>query len=86
MPLWLSRLTAESIQNGPFPLREILRSSLYYPASRFDGDPVKYLAGDIHSFVYVDYGEGKKHSNVRYRLMGSRATGCWASVRCQKRR
>lgn len=80
-PLWLSRLTAESIQNGPFPLREILRSSLYYPASRFDGDPVKYLAGHIHSFVYVDYGEGKEaferalltEGFKGYRLLGKRA-------------
>lgn len=81
MPLWLSRLTAESIESGPFPLREILRSSLYYPASGFDGDPVKYLAGDIHSFVYVDYGDGEEAFERElqtegfkgYRLLGKRA-------------
>lgn len=81
MPLWLSRLTAESIQNGPFPLREILRGSLYYPASGFDGDPVKYLAGETHSFVYVDYGEREEafehtlqtQGFKGYRLLGKRA-------------
>ena len=41
---------------SPFPLRLILRDSLYYPCSGFDGKPVKYLAGKILSFVYVDYG------------------------------
>lgn len=75
MPLWLSRLTAESIQNGPFPLREILRSSLYYPASGFDGDPAKYLAGDIHSFVYVDYGEGEEAFERALQTQGFKGYG-----------
>lgn len=81
MPLWLSRLTAESIENGPFPLREILRSSLYYPASGLDGDPIKYLARDVHSFAYVDYGDGEESFERAlqtegfkgYRLLGKRA-------------
>jgi hypothetical protein len=42
--------------NGPFPLPELLQDSLYYPSSHFDGDPVKHLAGNILSFIYVDYG------------------------------
>jgi hypothetical protein len=29
---------------------------LYYPSSGFDGDPIKYLAGNFLSFIYVDYG------------------------------
>jgi hypothetical protein len=37
------------------PIRELLAHSLYYPASGRDGDPVRYLGGHIHSFVYVDY-------------------------------
>ena len=41
---------------SPFPIRRLLRDSLYYPSSGFDGKPVKYLAGKILSFVYVDYG------------------------------
>lgn len=55
-PAWLSKLTSDSIVNGPFPLRDILRNSLYYPASGFDGNPIRHLAGNIHSFIYVDYG------------------------------
>lgn len=54
-PEWLNR-NQEEIQNGEFPLREILNDSLYYPASGTDGDPVKYLAGNVLSFIYVDYG------------------------------
>jgi len=46
-------------QYGPLdrlPLLELLSGSVYYPASGFDGQPVKILAGNFHSFVYVDYG------------------------------
>lgn len=43
-----------------FPLRDILRDSVYYPASGIDGDPVKYLAGNFHSFVLADYGVGRE--------------------------
>jgi len=38
------------------PMKQILPNSLYYPSCGRDGDPVKYLAGFVHSFVYVDYG------------------------------
>src|SRR5450759_522068 len=55
---WLENLSTDSIMDGRFPLREVLRSSLYYPSSGFDGDPVRYLAGNILSFIYVDYGYG----------------------------
>ena len=55
-PTWLSKLSASSIENESFPLSRILRDSLYYPSSWFDGDPVRHLAGNILSFIYVDYG------------------------------
>lgn len=59
VPGWLRNLTAESIREGAFPLKQILKDSLYYPSSGFDGDPVKYMAGNLHSFIYVDYGHGR---------------------------
>lgn len=55
-PEWLHDLTPETIQNKPFPLRKLLKDSLYYPASGFDGNPIRHMAGNIHSFIYVDYG------------------------------
>ena len=55
IPKWLANVDAEN-QSSPFPLHKILRSSLYYPSSGLDGDPIKYLSGNFHSFVYVDYG------------------------------
>lgn len=58
-PPWLTDLSNESIINEPFPLHDVLRDSLYYPSSGFDGDPVKHLAGNILSFIYVDYGYGQ---------------------------
>lgn len=38
-----------------FNIKDILTDSCYYPSSWFDGDPVRYLAGNVYSFIYVDY-------------------------------
>jgi hypothetical protein len=56
-PEWLSRIESTTIREAPFPLADILRASLYYPSAGFDGDPVRYLAGNVVSFVFVDYGK-----------------------------
>ena len=74
VPAWLSHLDA----TGPFPLKEVLEGSLYYPSSGRDGDPVRYLGGFIHSFVYVDFAiaeaevmaslEASRHRFKGYRL------------------
>lgn len=61
-PRWLSDASPATIKNESFPLRELLEDSLYYPSSGFDGDPVRHLAGNILSFIYVDYG----HSHDEY--------------------
>ncbi len=55
-PRWLTNVSSASITSEPFPLHDVLKDSLYYPSSHFDGDPVRYLAGNILSFIYVDYG------------------------------
>lgn len=59
MPEWLPALTPENIMTGVFPLRDILTDSLYYPACNIDGIPIRYLGGNVHSFIYVDYGVEK---------------------------
>lgn len=59
VPSWLNNLSPTTIRNGSFPLQEFLQNSLYYPASGFDGDPIRYLAGNILSFIYVDYGHAE---------------------------
>jgi len=56
IPRWLTNLSSTTVMNEPFPLCELLHDSLYYPSSGFDGDPVRHLAGNILSFIYVDYG------------------------------
>ncbi len=56
LPSWLAELNPEGSTLAELPLRAILDGSLYYPSAHFDGAPVKYLAGNFHSFVYVDYG------------------------------
>lgn len=55
VPEWLMSLLPSKIVNDPFPLDLVLQNSLYYPACGFDGDPVKYLAGNVLSFINVDY-------------------------------
>lgn len=60
-PQWLRVISAERIKHRPFPLSQVLEKSLYYPACELDGDPVKFLAGNVYSFVYVDYGVGRKN-------------------------
>ena len=55
VPPWLTELSPTTMMNGEFPLRKLLKDSLYYPCSGLDGDPVKHLAGNIVSFVYVDH-------------------------------
>jgi len=60
IPDWLRQLTAEAIQRDGFPLQDILNDSVYYPSSGIDGDPIKYLAGNTFSFVYVDHGKSRQ--------------------------
>jgi len=80
-PTWLMDLTECSILTDKFPLLKILKDSLYYAASGFDGDPVKHMLGYFFSFVYVDY--HRSHEQLMreiegrgfkgYRLLGWRS-------------
>jgi hypothetical protein len=54
MPDWLKN------NDFNFDVYKVLKDSLYYPCSRFDGKPVKYFMGNVFSFVYVDYGVTKE--------------------------
>lgn len=56
VPEWLARLNPTQLEASAFPLNEALQHSRYYPAAGFDGRPVQFLGGLIHSFIYVDYG------------------------------
>ena len=56
LPQWL---TLAMNPLGELPIRFVLEGSVYYPACRVDGDPVKCLGAHFHSFVYVDYGIGR---------------------------
>lgn len=55
MPEWLQR------DQFSFNVKEVLKDSLYYPSSEFDGDPIKYFMGNVYSFVYVDYGVSREN-------------------------
>lgn len=37
-----------------FPVCDVLRDSLYYPASGLNGTPLKFLVGNVYSFIYTD--------------------------------
>ena len=56
MPDWLVNIKPDKTLPPEFPLNEILNNSLYDPSSGLDGDPIKYLSGNIYSFIYIDYG------------------------------
>jgi len=55
MPDWIKNICDEN-QPSKIPLKKILNDSLYYPSAGFDGVPIRYLSGNIYSFIYVDYG------------------------------
>lgn len=54
-PDWLEEVLRRGHRKG-LPLRQILHQSLFYPACGLNGTPVKYMSGNIHSFIYADYG------------------------------
>ncbi|MDI9631685.1 MAG: hypothetical protein BWY10_02531 [Chloroflexi bacterium ADurb.Bin180] len=64
-PEWLSHIDLDKFADAPLPLADILQDSLYYPASGYDADPVRYLAGNYVSFVYVDYGASEEELNEK---------------------
>lgn len=81
---WLENLTKEKIENGNFPLSDVLENSFYYPACGFDGGIVKdcnTMGRDLNifSFVYCDYDTGeqafrhKQDSFLGYHVLGSRS-------------
>jgi hypothetical protein len=78
---WLEELTAETLLTVEFPIQAILKDSLYYPASGFDGDPIKHLLGTFLSYIYVDYARSHEllMQEIRgrgfngYRMLGWRA-------------
>jgi hypothetical protein len=37
-----------------FDVHKVLKDSLYYPSSGYDGKPIKFFTGNVYSFVYVD--------------------------------
>ena len=69
---WLSRIDPASICETALPLNEILRDSLYYPSSGFDGDPVRHFVGNIFSFIYVDYGSTAENFDIALTTPGFR--------------
>ena len=54
MPAWLENIDHYSFRTAPFPKADVLRDSLYYPASGNDGSPVRHWSFGVSSFVYVD--------------------------------
>lgn len=49
-------LNPAAILTNPLPITDLLKNSIYYPSSHFDGAVVKAYAHDYQSFVYCDYG------------------------------
>lgn len=58
LPSWLRDIDSASFSQH-FPLADVVADSVYYPASGFDGMPVRYLGNAIHSFIYAEYGHSE---------------------------
>ena len=65
MPDWLAKLTPSRLKSTDLPLQSLLTQSLYYPCCGFDGRPVQFLGGCIHSFLYVDYGANQGQLEIQ---------------------
>ena len=79
VPDWLAKISQSTITIDPFPLTQLLEDSLYYPSSGFDRDPVKYLSGNILSFIYVDYGRSHDEFENEIIKRGFRGYECVAT-------
>ena len=79
VPDWLAGISQSTITIDPFPLTQLLEDSLYYPSSGFDRDPVKYLSGNILSFIYVDYGISHEEFENEIIKRGFRGYECVAT-------
>ncbi|HDR06703.1 MAG TPA: hypothetical protein ENN88_03630 [Candidatus Coatesbacteria bacterium] len=53
VPEWLKGAAEDGASP---PLINLLTDSLYYPGCGFNGTPVKFLAGNIYSFIFADWG------------------------------
>ncbi len=51
-PAWLT----EDALDSPVRIQDLLRDSVFYPASGLDSDPMQLLGHHFWSFVYADYG------------------------------
>ena len=69
-PDWLEKIKPASFNETPLPLQNVLEESLYYPACNIDGVPIKCLGGNVHSFIYVDYGVSRE--KIASRLEGTK--------------
>ena len=82
----LKHLTPELIKNGPIPMDNLLKDSVYYPASRLDGRPIEFCNTiwrqlGVNSFVYADFDVSERElmddvlgprSLCGYRVLGHR--------------
>jgi len=79
---FLDNLTKTQIENGKFPLEDVLHNSFYYPSCGFDGGIVKdcnTLGAQLKivSFIYCDYATGElfksqQNTFAGYHIFGTR--------------
>ncbi len=85
VPVWLAHLNPVELEASGFPLNEALQYSLYYPAAGFDGRPVQFLGGFIHSFIYVDYGNEERTVDAEVQTLGFKGYHLAGSKRLSER-
>ena len=80
IPTWLTEIAEDPSQFHALPLKELLTDSLYYPACGLNGTPVKFLGGNILSFIYADY--STKEMRFRYNLLGNGPDAGFKGFKC----
>ncbi|MBP5998827.1 MAG: hypothetical protein KA534_00090 [Sediminibacterium sp.] len=81
---YLNTLTVNEIESGAFPINEVLKNSLFYPACDNDGGVVKDCNKNnqdlgIDTFIYCDYAFGEELLNEQmnnfhgYRVVATRS-------------
>lgn len=81
IPEWLKDMSSDDIENKILPIKDILSNSFYYPASAFDGKPIRFFLGNFYSFIYADYSLSEEEFNNEienrgfkgYKVLGKRS-------------
>lgn len=86
---FLNELTLDAIQTNPFPIKEVLENSVYYPASGVDGGLIRDINRNrqdwnVTSFVYCDYHETAENLRDSIQQMRGYKLLAWRDLKMEE--